>query len=502
MLKKNIIANYFGQFYAIIIGIVMLPFYLKYLGAEAYGLVGFFALMQSWMMLLDMGISPTLSREVAKVKNETDNIVRLKFINLLHSLEFIFIIVSLFISLLIIINSNLITTSWIRLQTLDIDIVSYCISLMGAMIGLRLLSSLYRSGIVGSEEQVWLNKANSIIVTLKFVGVILVLHFISSDIKYFFEYQMIVTILEFFLYSFKFYNIMNIGKFKLYFSYLDIKPILPFAMGIAYTSGIWIFLTQLDKFILSGILPLSEYGYFALVGMVANAVLAIADPIGKAILPRMVSLHKNGQNEKMIELYKNSTQLVAIIVFSVTVIMSSFSYEFLYSWTGDIKASLWGENILFWYLLGNALLSMVAFTYYLQFTFGKLRLHIRYNTVSAIVSIPLIIWSANEYGALGVSLVWFSIRLISFLFWTPVVHNKFAKGIHRDWLMKDILPIFLSSLAFILMFNYLDISFDYNRGAIFGLLLLLGMFVLVSNILASSYARNIVVNFIKDKYVK
>lgn len=65
MLKKNIIANYFGQFYIIIIGIVMVPFYLKYLGAEAYGLVGFFALMQSWMMLLDMGISPTLGREVA-----------------------------------------------------------------------------------------------------------------------------------------------------------------------------------------------------------------------------------------------------------------------------------------------------------------------------------------------------------------------------------------------------------------------------------------------------
>jgi SAM-dependent methyltransferase len=35
-LKKNIIANYFGQFYVLIISIVMVPFYLKYLGAEAY----------------------------------------------------------------------------------------------------------------------------------------------------------------------------------------------------------------------------------------------------------------------------------------------------------------------------------------------------------------------------------------------------------------------------------------------------------------------------------
>ena len=72
MLKKNIIANYIGQFYLIVIGIIMLPFYLEYLGAEAYGLVGFFALMQSWMVLLDMGISPTLSREVARVRGNSN----------------------------------------------------------------------------------------------------------------------------------------------------------------------------------------------------------------------------------------------------------------------------------------------------------------------------------------------------------------------------------------------------------------------------------------------
>ena len=74
MLKKNIVANYIGQFYNIIIGIVMVPFYLEYLGAEAYGLVGFFALVQSWMALLDMGLSPTLSREVAKIKSTSNDI--------------------------------------------------------------------------------------------------------------------------------------------------------------------------------------------------------------------------------------------------------------------------------------------------------------------------------------------------------------------------------------------------------------------------------------------
>ena len=31
------------------------PLYIKYMGAEAYGLVGFFTMLQAWFGLLDMG---------------------------------------------------------------------------------------------------------------------------------------------------------------------------------------------------------------------------------------------------------------------------------------------------------------------------------------------------------------------------------------------------------------------------------------------------------------
>ena len=43
-----------------------IPLYIKYLGIEAYGLIGIFALLQAWLALLDMGMTPTLSREMAR----------------------------------------------------------------------------------------------------------------------------------------------------------------------------------------------------------------------------------------------------------------------------------------------------------------------------------------------------------------------------------------------------------------------------------------------------
>ena len=67
-LKKNVIANYLGRFYLTGLGIFSVPLYLSYMGKEAYGLVGFFALLSGWLQLLDLGLSSTLSREAASYK--------------------------------------------------------------------------------------------------------------------------------------------------------------------------------------------------------------------------------------------------------------------------------------------------------------------------------------------------------------------------------------------------------------------------------------------------
>ena len=63
-LKRNVIANYTSQIYTVLIGLAVVPIYLRTMGAEAYGLIGIFGMLQGWLQLMDMGLSSTLSREV------------------------------------------------------------------------------------------------------------------------------------------------------------------------------------------------------------------------------------------------------------------------------------------------------------------------------------------------------------------------------------------------------------------------------------------------------
>ena len=89
-LKNNAIANYIGQIYSVFIGIIILPLYMSYLGAEAFGLIGFFTMLSGWMALLDVGLSATIARQSASLKTSIQGIIKLR--NILRSVEFIFVI--------------------------------------------------------------------------------------------------------------------------------------------------------------------------------------------------------------------------------------------------------------------------------------------------------------------------------------------------------------------------------------------------------------------------
>ena len=64
---RNIIANVAGTGLAMAVFVVVVPIYLRLLGAEAYGLVGLFTTVMVASMALDLGLGATLNREVARL---------------------------------------------------------------------------------------------------------------------------------------------------------------------------------------------------------------------------------------------------------------------------------------------------------------------------------------------------------------------------------------------------------------------------------------------------
>lgn len=488
--KKNAIANYLGTFYSLLVGIVCLPLYLKYLGAEAYGLVGFFTVMQAWLGILDLGFSPTLSRQAAYARSRPEGFS--VFADILKSFELLFALLSLCIFVMIYFLSETMAASWFDAKQLTHDIIASSVTLMGLIVAVRFQSTLYRSGIMGLEHQVWLNKANVVFSSFKFVGALLYMAFISADIAHYFVYQSVIAVLEFLVIKLKLYSLLPEGlNLKPRFVWLEVKQILPFSLGIAYTASLWVLVTQLDKLILSKVLPLAEYGYFALVAVIAGGLLQLTSPISQAIQPRLTLLFAKGQTEQAIELYRHSSQIVATIVFSVAVMLAVFARPLIYAWSGDQTAAEWGKHVLPWFALGNAVLAMGAFQYYLQFALGELKLHVIGSSISAALQLPIIVYAAISYGAVGAGVAWFSFRCFFFLVWSPIVHRTYFPGLHSKWLLKDLFPSVLAFCVIAALLSFVTIIEHHadERIVILLLLALFGVAVLFVGALASSFVR-------------
>lgn len=499
--KRNSIANYIGQGYTILIGIVITPLYLQYLDAESYGLVGFFALMQAWMGLVDLGLSPTLSRQVALARGQKNGFDFFK--RLLKSFELIFLVLASLVIISIFFASNWLAESWIQAESLETTVIAYSIMLMGIMIGLRWFSSLYRSGINGMEDQVWLNAANIALISLKFIGALILLVFITQDVRHFFEYQLVIGVIELLVFSKRFYKKMPITRNipgLLDFDWSAVKSIAPFALSIAYTAGIWVLITQTDKLILSGVLSLAEFGYFSLVVLVVGGITILSGPISQAIMPRMTVLLTQGKKEEMLRYYSQGSQIVTFISFSVALMVGLYAEPLLYAWTGDREAASWGSKVLIWFALGNGVLAISAFQYYLQVSFGQLRLHVIGSTISAVIQVPIIYFSAVNYGAVGAGVAWFAFRTIWFIWWTPIVHNKFAPGFHLKWLFKEILPIIvvLSAVALLLSKQF-ELVLEKNRLLLFAEMILLGLSLMLLSALSAPIIRLKLIQKLKNK---
>lgn len=479
-IKRNIVANYIGQGYTVAVGIAVLPLYLKLLGAEGYGLVGFFMVIQSWLQILDMGISPAFAREVARIRGENRDFGHLK--ELLHSLELFYLALALAISLSVCGAGPWIARSWLKVEHLPLAEVTYCISLMGVMIGVRCLAAIYSSGIKGMECQVWLNAASVAVATLRFGGGYVLLAFAGGGAARFFEYQLVVAVLELVAMGSRFYAVLPAAGAAFRFSWAAVRAILPFAGGVAYSACIWLLLTQLDKLLLSHLLPLKEYGYFAVVTVVANGIVLVSTPMSQALLPKMTYLLAQGREGEMLALYRKASRFIAVVVFPLAGTVAIYAPELLYAWTGDAAAARWGGAVLSLYALGNGVLAASAFQYYLQYAHGRLRMHVAFNTVFGLVTVPVIVLACYRYSAVGAAMSWFGLNLVSFVVWPPIVHRRFARGIHANWLCADLAPYLATTALLLFVASRVGIPFHHlTRTEAFGALFGLGGLLLLMN---------------------
>lgn len=496
MLKKNLISNYFGQFWSTLMSFAFVPVYISYLGIEAYGVIGIYGVLQTWLSLLDLGMSPTLGREMAVRSGTThyDHDIR----NLLRSIEIIVLVISVVIVGVVWSMSNWLAKDWLIVENLSVDLVVKAFIIMGILSSMRFIEGIYRSCLLGMQQHVKLNLINSIMATFRGLGAVGALQLLSPTLEVFFLWQLGVSVLTVFMLAMTTYNFLPKAKIPATFSIKALMPIWKFAAGMLGIQILSLMLTQVDKIILSRLLSLGDYGYYTLGVSVAGTTYMVIGPIVQAWYPKFCSLYAKNQKYQLAITYHQASQLVTVLLGSFAIVIAFYSEELLYIWTKDKTLSITAAPIVSTLVIGNLLHGFMVLPYQMQLAHGWTSLSIKINIVALILIIPSLIWIVPKYGALGSAYVWLALNLFYILISIHFMYDRILTTEKFIWYIQDLLLPLLTILSIVMLSKAFDFS-QLNRFWQIICLIIVGLFTCFFGVLSSNLLRPQLYNFIRKQ---
>ncbi len=499
MIRKNMMANLIGKVYTAGISFLVLPIYLKYLGAESYGLVGIFAMIQAFALLLDSGMTPMVTREIARMKDKVNAILHLK--NLFKTTERLFIFIGLLSFIIIYFSSSIIATKWLNTNSLSSEIVTNAIVLIGIIVAFRFNVGLYGGTVMALEKQVQYNIALGIIATVKSLGAIYVLIYISNDILSFFKFQIIISLLEFSFYRWLAIKYLPTSKEKSYFTFNVYKNNLKFIGGYSLSMIFVFILLQSGNIVLSKILPLSEFGYYTFAIAIVSVLQMAGGPIFQAISPRLISIYSNDK-QNLENFYHKACQSIAFLLVPAGLMLSIYSYEIILLWTRDIEVTNSISLIVSLLAVGTLLNLLATMPGQLQIADGRTKIMVYINALSILFVLPMNIWLGQIYGGVGVASVWIVLNILYLLSGIFLVHPQLLNENKIKWIWNDV----IKPIVVVGMFIYISRYFYYYIGIeenIFKILYMLSIILIayIININCLSFMRPELLK-IMQKYIK
>lgn len=441
-IRRNLLAGLANSIWAALVGLAVVPFYLKYLGLEAYGLIGFFVTTQALFQLLDMGMAPTINREVARA-SASGSIKEAG--NLLHTLAVIYWCMAACIAISMWILAPVISEQWLQSKQLSKETITYAVMLMGFVVACRWPIGLYMGALIGAQRITVSSSINMVMITVGSLGAVAILAFVSSTIEAFFIWQAFVGLIYALIMRLAAWRI--IGKTKHFkFDINKLKSVWRFTAGMSFIAITSVIFTQMDKVILSKILSLNEFGHYMLATVVISSLFTLITPIFNIIYPRFSVLVAKGETEKLIHLYRMGTRLLASAIFPIAMILVVLGQELMFVWTNDAEIAASVAPLIALLAAGSVLHAVMHFPFALQLAYGETQLPLSISITLMIAFLPLIIYLAMNYGALGGALAMLILYIMYILLGTWLTHRRLLKGIGAIWLLKDVTIPFVLTL--------------------------------------------------------
>jgi O-antigen/teichoic acid export membrane protein len=433
--RLNLSSNLVSKVLIAAIGLACVPVYIRVLGVAGYGVIGIWITLETMANILDLGLSPTMTRELAATARLAEEAQNVR--DLVRTMEVIYWTIGLFIGVAIVLGAPLIAAHWLQSSQLSAVELRSSVQFIGVLILFRWPTSFYSSGLIGLERQVLLSWMGFLVALLRSLGAVLVLVFVSPTLVAFLTWQIAI-------------NIANTATVEasLWWSLPKghaprVRPKLltrvwKFAGGVTANTLVSMLLTDLDKLVVSGLVSLENFGYYMLASRVAGVSYIAAGSVYAAVYPALVRLVAEHNEVQLAALYHRAAQVLSLLVFPAAITGALFAKPLIFAWTGNQVIADSTALIASLSLMGTAFQCILFLPNAAQKAYGWISLAFWTNLAYVPIATVLLIVLTRRLGGEGAAIVWLLVTTSYFVTQVPLMHRKILSHQARQWYVNDV----------------------------------------------------------------
>lgn len=401
MLARNTTLNLIGRIVPLLIALVTIPYVIRHLGADRFGLLSLAWMIVGYFALFDLGIGPATTKFVAELlgKGEIEKLPELVWTALVTQTSF-----GLVAGVVLAAGSPLLVYRLLKIPDALHPQAHMIFLILAVALPVDFASGSLR-GLLGASQRFDLLNAVSIPAsTLNYLLPVLALAlgFGLPVIVFLLVAARAASLGALFILCLRLHPNLRTGT---RFNRHLVRPILGFGGWVAISGAISPILVYFDRFLIGGLVSIAAVGFYTPPYMISTKMTILPASLAETLFPAISTSAGRGETQWIKNALIRSLKFLVLLVGPVALLLVFFAHPLLSFWLGT-KFSAEGTSVLQILAIGVLVNSLAFVPYNLLQAVGKPELPAKFHLIELPLHVGVAWFLVAHLGLVGAAFAW------------------------------------------------------------------------------------------------
>jgi O-antigen/teichoic acid export membrane protein len=407
---RNTVLNIVGRVVPLLVALVTMPYVVRHLGPDRFGLLALAWMVVGYFALFDLGIGPATTKFVAELlgKGEIERLPQVVWTAL--ATQTLFGIAS---GVLLALGSPLLVNRLLKIPAEIHPEACLIFLILAFALPVDFASGSMRGVLAASQRFDLLNALTIPASALTYLlpPVALALGFGLPAIVLFLVLARTASLAVLFLLCGRLYPSL---RARVRFDRRLVRPLLGFGGWVSVSGAISPILEYFDRFLIGAVMSIAAVGFYTPPYMISTKLLIVPSSLATTLFPAFSTSAGRGDTEWIRKLLVRSMKFLILLVGPCTLVLAFFARPLLTLWLGSVYAA---EGALALQILAVGVLfnSLAYVPYHLLYGLGRPDLNAKFHLAELPVHILLAWFLVTRFGLPGATLAWTIRAFLDFL---------------------------------------------------------------------------------------